>query len=64
LRPDIETADIAEDLKATVGPMLPLAFILLENGRPGKFTTYYGKSHVFMDAEINLSMTIAGLASA
>lgn len=60
---DIETADIAEDLKATVRAedVAALAFIpLVVNGElVGKFMTYYEASHVFRDAEINLSMTIA-----
>jgi PAS domain S-box-containing protein len=60
---DIETADIAEDLKATVRAegIVALAFIpLVVNGElVGKFMTYYDVPHVFMDAEINLSMTIA-----
>ena len=60
---DIETADIAEDLKATVRGegISALAFIpLVANGElVGKFMTYYEASHVFMDGEINLSMTIA-----
>ena len=60
---DIETADIAEDLKAIVRAegISALAFIpLVANGElVGKFMTYYEASHVFMDAEINLSMTIA-----
>ena len=60
---DIETADIAEDLKATVRleGVAALAFIpLVVNGElVGKFMTYYEAPHVFMDAEINLSTTIA-----
>ena len=60
---DIETADIAEDLKATVRAegLAALAFIpLVVNGElVGKFMTYYEAPHVFMDAEIDLSMTIA-----
>ena len=60
---DIETADIAEDLKATVRAegIVALAFIpLVVNGElVGKFMTYYEAPHVFTDAEINLSMTIA-----
>jgi PAS domain S-box-containing protein len=60
---DIETADIAEDLKATVRAegIVALAFIpLVVNGElVGKFMTYYEAPHVFMDAEISLSMTIA-----
>lgn len=60
---DIETADIAEHLKATVRleGVTALAFIpLVVNGElVGKFMTYYEAPHVFKDAEINLSMTIA-----
>jgi PAS domain S-box-containing protein len=60
---DIEAADITEDLKATVRAegVAALAFIpLVLNGElVGKFMTYYEAPHVFSDAEINLSMTIA-----
>jgi PAS domain S-box-containing protein len=60
---DIETADIGEDLKATVRAegIVALAFVpLVVNGElVGKFMTYYEAPHVFMDAEINLSITIA-----
>lgn len=60
---DIETADIAEDLKATVRAegIVALAFIplVVNNELVGKFMTYYEAPHVFMNAEINLSITIA-----
>ena len=63
---DVETADIAEDLKATVRVegIAALAFIpMMVNGKlVGKLMTYYEAPHVFMDAEINLSMTIASAA--
>jgi PAS domain S-box-containing protein len=60
---DVETADIAEDLKATVRAegVSALAFIplMVKGELVGKFMTYYDVPHVFMDDEINLSMTIA-----
>jgi PAS domain S-box-containing protein len=60
---DIETADIAEELKATVRieGIAALAFIplVVKGELIGKFMTYYEASHIFTDAEINLSVTIA-----
>ena len=60
---DVETADIAEDLKATVRAegLAALAFIpLMANGELiGKFMTYYESPHTFSDAEIALAVTIA-----
>ena len=60
---DVETADLAEDLKATVTAegIGALAFIpLVVNGElVGKFMTYYEAPHTFTDAEIDLAVTIA-----
>ena len=60
---DVETADLAEDLKATVTAegIAALAFIpLVVNGElVGKFMTYYQAPHTFIDAEIDLAVTIA-----
>jgi PAS domain S-box-containing protein len=60
---DVETADIAEDLKATVKAegLAALAFIpIVVNGElVGKFMTYYDAPHIFSDAEIGLAVTIA-----
>ena len=60
---DVETSDMAEDLKATVRAegLAALAFIpLVANGElVGKFMTYYEAPHAFRDAEIDLAVTIA-----
>ena len=60
---DIETADIDEQLKATVRSegIGALAFVpLVANGELiGKFMAYYEHPHAFADAEINLAVTVA-----
>ena len=60
---NIDTADIAEPLKATVKKegIAALAFIpLVSNGKLiGKFMTYFNAPHQFSEHDIELSLTIA-----
>ena len=59
---DIESADMAEPLRATIRAegIGALAFIPLVTGRKlvGKFMSYYDTSHVFTDAEQDLAVAI------
>src|SRR5579885_1563550 len=60
---DVDQADLGEELTRTVKAegIGALAFIpLLESGRLiGKFMVYYDAPHRFLDAEIDLALTIA-----
>ena len=60
---DVERADIAESLRATINAegIGALAFIpLVTNGKLiGKFMSYDDASHVFTDAEVDLAVAIA-----
>jgi PAS domain S-box-containing protein len=60
---DVEAAKLPEFLKDTIRAeqIGALAFIPLvaNNALIGKFMTYYGARHVFSDAELALSLTIA-----
>jgi PAS domain S-box-containing protein len=60
---DIQGADLAESLKATVAGegITALAFIplVVEGEIIGKFMTYYDARHVFSDSEIDLALAIA-----
>ena len=61
---DVETADLADDLKATVtAEGIARACLHTSGGRTasliGKFMTYYEAPHTFGDAEIDLAVTIA-----
>jgi PAS domain S-box-containing protein len=60
---DIQGADLAESLKATVAGegITALAFIplVLKGKIIGKFMTYYDARHVFNESEIDLALAIA-----
>ena len=60
---DVNTADLSDSLRAVIKAegIGALAFIpLVSNGKLiGKFMTYYNAPHVFSEAEVDLSLTIA-----
>ena len=60
---DVETGDIAEDLKATVRAegIAALAFfpVVMNGELVGKFMVYYDAPHIFSDDEIDVAVMIA-----